>query len=154
MMSEDIQTNEYIEGQTGIVPTVRAEINPVEISDLPTAEYSAEYHTGEVAEKSWKEFQVNAIAFWNSLIRSTVSFFQENRRLLSLLTWVFFVFLGLKIFLASLDVIDDIPLMSFLLKTIGLVYVAQFGWRNLVWASDRQELAGKFDRAKAEFLGS
>jgi CAAD domains of cyanobacterial aminoacyl-tRNA synthetase len=108
----------------------------------------------ELTEESWDSFQAQATDFLASTTQSIVAFFKSNRSLMTKLGWVFLAFLGIRILFAAVGAIDDIPLMSPLLKLIGLISVGQFVWRYLLKASDRQAFVEKIDQVKAEFLGS
>jgi CAAD domains of cyanobacterial aminoacyl-tRNA synthetase len=108
----------------------------------------------ELIEESWDSLQANATNFLADATQSTVTFFKSNRSLMTKLGWVFLAFLGIRVLFAAVGAIDSIPLMSPFLKVAGLIYVSQFVWRYLLRASDRQAFAQKFNRVKAEFLGS
>jgi CAAD domains of cyanobacterial aminoacyl-tRNA synthetase len=108
----------------------------------------------ESIEESWGSFQAKATNFFDSATQSMVTFFRSNQPLMTKLGWIFLAFLGIRILFAAVGAIDSLPLMSPLLKLIGLIYIGQFVWRYLIRASDRQALIQKFDQAKAEFLGN
>lgn len=152
MQGQILQTNEYGD-VTEAIPT---EALPMEVSpmEVPTDAVILSSASSESTEESWEAFRANTAAFWENTTRSATAFFKENRQLFSQLGWLFLGFLGVKILFASLDAIDDVPLMSPLLKLVGLVYVVRFVWRYLVRATDRQQLSQKFDQIKTEFLGS
>jgi CAAD domains of cyanobacterial aminoacyl-tRNA synthetase len=83
-----------------------------------------------------------------------VDFFNTYRQLFVALGVVFLGIISLKLLVSALGAIDDIPLISPLLKIIGLGYVVWFVWRYLVREQDRQELLEAIDRTKAEIFGS
>jgi hypothetical protein len=58
-----------------------------------------------------------------------------------------------KVTLAVLDAIDDIPLLAPLLQLVGIGYTAWFVWRYLWKASTRQELLTEFDSIKTQIFG-
>jgi CAAD domains of cyanobacterial aminoacyl-tRNA synthetase len=146
MTNDIVQTNEY--GEV-IMETGLGEVHSTIEQPLLTAAPT----TTESAEESWGSFQTQATNFFANATQSTVAFFRENRQLLITLGWIFLALLGIRVLFASLDAIDDVPLMSSLLKIIGLVSVVRFVWRYLLRATDRQELTQKVDQAKAELLG-
>lgn len=147
-MTDDIvQTNEYGEA---IMETSLGEV----YSTIEQPLLTAAPPTTESAEESWNSFQTQATNFFANVTQSAVAFFRENRQLLGTLGWIFLALFGIRVLFASLDAIDDVPLMSSFLKIIGLVSVVRFVWRYLVRANDRQELTQKFEQAKAELLGS
>jgi CAAD domains of cyanobacterial aminoacyl-tRNA synthetase len=147
MTNDIMQTNEYGEA---VMETSLGEVHSTIEQPLLTAAPS----TTESAEESWNSFQAQAINFFTNVTQSSVAFFRENRQLLVALGWILLAFLGIKVLFASLDAIDDVPLMSSFLKLVGLVSVTRFVWRYLVRASDRQELTQKIDQVKTELLGN
>lgn len=147
-MTQDIvQTNEY--NEIMMEPSLE-EVPPIIEQPLLTAAPS----TTELAEESLSSFQTEAKRIFADVTQSTVAFFRENQQLLGTLGWILLALLGIRVLFASLDAIDDLPLMSSFLKIIGLVSVVRFVWRYLVRANDRQELTQKIDQAKAELLGN
>lgn len=107
----------------------------------------------DAAEAAWASFQVKANAFLAKAIESTGTFFEQNKQLLSVLGWTLLTLLGIRVVFAALDAIDDIPLVTPVLKLIGLATVAWFIWRYLLRANNRHELAQMFNNAKAELFG-
>ena len=107
----------------------------------------------DAAEAAWASFQVKANAFLARAIQSTGTFFEQNKQLLSVLGWTLLTLLGIRVVFAALDAIDDIPLVTPVLKLIGLATVAWFIWRYLLRANNRHELAQMFNNAKAELFG-
>lgn len=147
MTNDIMQTNEYSEA---MMETSLGEVqSTIEQPLLPAAP-----STDESAEESWKSFQAQATNFFATVTQSTVTFFRENQQLLGTLGWILLSLLGIRVLFASLDAVDDVPLMSSFLKIIGLVSVSRFVWRYLVRASDRQELTQKLSRVKEELLGN
>ncbi|MBW4612341.1 MAG: CAAD domain-containing protein [Desmonostoc vinosum HA7617-LM4] len=57
---------------------------------------------------------------------------------------------SLKILLAIVDAINDIPLVSPIFQLIGVSYVIWFIFRYFLKASTRQELAGEVDSIKKQ----
>lgn len=143
---ETVQTNDYGEAQTEIVPVEATTVTePVMMQDVST---------NESVEESWRAIQAQSAAFFASATASTTAFFKSNRQLLTTLSWVLLALLGLRLLLGALDAFDDIPLVTPILKLIGFVYVVQFTWRYLVRERKRQELVQMLERAKAEMFGS
>ncbi len=61
--------------------------------------------------------------------------------------------IAVKVTLAILDAINDIPLLSPILEIVGLSYTAWFVYRYLWKASNRQELMTEFDALKNQIFG-
>jgi CAAD domains of cyanobacterial aminoacyl-tRNA synthetase len=108
----------------------------------------------ESAEESWEDFQAKVTSFFADLPENATAFFRNNRQPINTLGLILLAFLGVRVLFAVLGAIDDIPLMAFVLKLVGFVYLVQFVWRYLMRASDRQELAQKIETVKADVLGN
>jgi CAAD domains of cyanobacterial aminoacyl-tRNA synthetase len=98
--------------------------------------------------------QTNVSEFFDEAMSSIPAFFNNNQQLLKTLGLILLAVIGLKLTFAGLNAIDDIPLVNPLLKLVGLVYVVRFVWNYLIREQDRQQLAEKFNRTKAEVLGT
>jgi phosphoglycolate phosphatase-like HAD superfamily hydrolase len=122
-------------------------------SMLSDASSNAETAT-DAATQAWQSFQVKANHFLTNATSSIGAFVRNNQSLFGALGWVLLALLGIKVLFTTLDVIDDIPLISPLLKLIGLVYSGWFVWRYLLRAHNRQELAQTIKQAKADLFGS
>jgi hypothetical protein len=59
-----------------------------------------------------------------------------------------------KVTLAVLDAIDDIPLLAPILQLVGIVYSGWFVWRYLLKDENRRELLAEIDALKAQVFGS
>jgi len=81
-------------------------------------------------------------------------FFGEYRRPLITLGLLFGGILAVKITLALLDAVDDIPLLAPILQLVGLGYSAWFIYRYLLKASTRQELGQELGELKDQIVGN
>ena len=126
-----------------------AELPMVSIDPMPMADESLE--NPAVAGQSTS---VEIAAFFKRATSATTEFFNENRSILKTLGWIFLAIIGIKFVLAALGTVDDIPLVTPILKLVGLVSVIRFTWRYLIREHDRQELVKIIDRTKAEVLGN
>lgn len=131
---------------------VKVEIVSVDVpeSDSMIIQYSS---TTETAEEAWRSFQTKTSAFFANAAESLSTFFKNNQSLLINLGWVLLALMGLQLLFTILDAVDNIPLISPILKLVGLIYVSWFVWRYLLRASNRQELGQIIDRTKSELLG-
>jgi hypothetical protein len=80
-------------------------------------------------------------------------FFSDNQKPLVTLGLILAGFVTVKVTLAVLDAIDDIPLLAPLLQLIGICYTAWFVYRYLWKASSRQELVAEIDAIKSQIFG-
>ncbi|HEY9626945.1 MAG TPA: CAAD domain-containing protein [Coleofasciculaceae cyanobacterium] len=151
MTNETVQINEFSEVVTGEVSEdVLADTETLTTYDMR----EPDAFTTESTEEVWQSIQIKIVDFFGNAASYTTAFFKTNRRTLITLGWIFLAFLGAKILFTALDTIDDIPLVTPLLKLVGLVSVTRFVWRYLIRERNRQELAEALNRAKAEVLGS
>ena len=61
--------------------------------------------------------------------------------------------IAIDLLFAGLNAIDGLPLVTPILKLVGLYYVGQFIWRYLIREHDRRELMESVKRTKSEILG-
>ena len=80
-------------------------------------------------------------------------FFADYKQPLITLGIFLAAIITVKVTLAILDAINDIPLLAPLLELVGLGYTAWFVWRYLWKASNREELAQEFEALKKQILG-
>jgi CAAD domains of cyanobacterial aminoacyl-tRNA synthetase len=109
--------------------------------------------TIDAAQETWDTVRAKAPGLFDELLSAIPAFFQTNRQLLINLGVFFLALVAAKLLFAGLDAIDDLPLVTPLLKTVGLVYVVKFIWNDLVRDQERQKLVEKFNKTKAEVLG-
>lgn len=80
-------------------------------------------------------------------------FFGEYKRPIVTVSLVIGALIAVKLLLAILDAINDIPLLSPLFELIGMGYSAWFIYRYVWRAENRQELATDFNALKEQVLG-
>ncbi|MCY7369037.1 MAG: CAAD domain-containing protein [Chamaesiphon sp.] len=100
-----------------------------------------------------QSIQSELTAFVENVTATTTELFKNNRQLFITLGWLVLAILGIKIVFATLGIIDDIPLVTPIIKLVGLVSVVRFAWRYLIREHDRKELVEIIDRTKVEVLG-
>jgi hypothetical protein len=92
-------------------------------------------------------------AFLAELPEFLADFFGEYKRPLITVGLIIAAFIAVKLVLAILGAINDIPLLSPLFELIGMGYAAWFVYRYLWKASNRKELAADFNALKEQVLG-
>jgi CAAD domains of cyanobacterial aminoacyl-tRNA synthetase len=106
--------------------------------------------SGTEAWREWVEPVMDVLAKIPDYI---AQFFSDYRQ--PLLTVGLFV-LGIvtvKITLAVLDAIDDVPLLAPVLEIVGIGYTAWFVWRYLWKAENRRELLAEIEAIKTQIFG-
>ena len=128
---------------------------PAILGDIPAAEpmINNKQSTVESAEELWVTIQTRTTGFFEEATSTIAIFFKNNQQLLTILGVAFIAILGFKLMFAGLNAIDDIPLVTPLLKLIGLVSVVRFVWRYLIREQDRHELVENLNRTKAQVFG-
>lgn len=104
-------------------------------------------------EEQWQRIGRQISVFLAKLPEYIGRFYQEYK--LPILSFALLV-IGvtfLRIFLAVLSAINDIPLVSPSLQLIGLSYTTWFTFRYLLKDSTRQELAAEIRLIKKQILG-
>jgi CAAD domains of cyanobacterial aminoacyl-tRNA synthetase len=108
----------------------------------------------ESAKEIWQSLQSNNAEFLTNAKSSVTDYYQNNRQLFNWLGLTILAFVSLKLLFAGLNAVDSIPLMSPILKVVGLFYTVRFVSRYVIREQDRQELMQAIDRTKAEIFGS
>lgn len=119
-----------------------------------TADIDTAYTSTNEMPAAWEWSQFNTTELLTNTKLFVKELYQNNRGILTTIGLVYVAFLGVRLLFAALNAIDDIPLVSPILKLVGLIYAASFAWNHLVKEHDRQELVETFNRTKAEILGS
>ncbi len=168
MTLEIIKTDAY--GNTvQTIPTLETpnppEPNPPEPNPAPVAGAtesaqelgdrleSATESATDSAQELWVSIQTKNKAFFENYSSYISKFFKDNQQLLTTLGLIYLGIIGIKLLFAGLSAIDSLPLVTPILKLVGLFYVGRFIWRYLIREHDRQELMASIEHTKAEILG-
>ncbi len=111
---------------------------------LPSAEQSGE---------QFKQISEKISAFLAGLPEYLSDFFGEYRRPLITLGLIFGGIVTVKMTLALLDAVDDIPLLAPLFEMVGFGYTIWFVYRYLLKAENRQELGKEVENLKGQIVG-
>jgi len=104
-------------------------------------------------DKAWQDYVEPVFDVLGKIPESLGSFFSDYQRPLITLGLILGAIVTVKITLAVLDAIDDIPLLGPISQLIGLGYSIWFIYRYLWKASNRQELAQELDALKDQIFG-
>ncbi|HEY9673310.1 MAG TPA: CAAD domain-containing protein [Waterburya sp.] len=142
MTSEMTKTEETVES-TAEIPLVESKTEEkLVVIQTPKAQSSN--------QEQWRQFGEKTSVLITDLQNSAGEFFENYKPLLGSLAWIFAILVSVKLTLALLDAINDIPLLDVSLELIGLGYVVWFIYRYLLTASSRQELSGEFNNLKKQ----
>lgn len=81
------------------------------------------------------------------------AFYSENKELVNTIGLFILAGVGVKLTLAILDAVNDIPLLAPLMEIIGLGYTIWFVYRYVWKAESRVELKQEFDGLKKQVMG-
>jgi CAAD domains of cyanobacterial aminoacyl-tRNA synthetase len=112
----------------------------------------ASYSSPETNEQ-WKEVGEKVSAFLADLPDYLTEFFGEYRRPIITVSLVIASIIAVKLLLAILGAINDVPLLSPLFELVGMSYSAWFVYRYVLKESTRKELGEGFDALKEQVLG-
>ncbi len=123
-------------------------IPDVEASTTPATETAS----GETVEQM-KRVTAQVVDKLGYLDKYFGEFFREYKRPLIALGLFFGLFLAIKLTLAVLEAINDVPVLAPMFELIGLLYSGWFVYRYLYKASNRSELASEMNALKEQVLG-
>lgn len=104
-------------------------------------------------QNQWQEISKAITEFGERFPENLEKIFNAYKQPLIALGWVFLTFVLVKVILAILSAINDIPLAQPLFELIGIAYSTWFTFRYLLKTSTREELAAEIDLIKKQFLG-
>ena len=102
----------------------------------------------------WQQYGEQVATFLQALPSYVTRFFSENKGPLGTIGLIVLALVSVKLVLALLDAIDDIPLIAPTLELIGLGYTGWFVYRYLLTAENRRELSEEINTIKNQVLGT
>ncbi|MGK7879120.1 MAG: CAAD domain-containing protein [Crocosphaera sp.] len=106
-----------------------------------------------MGEQPWQEWLDPIVDILAKVPDYAGQFFSEYQKPLTTVGLLLLSIISVKIVVAVLGAIDDIPLLAPLMEMVGLGYSAWFVWRYLWRASNRKELLTEFDALKNQVFG-
>ncbi len=128
--------------------------NVVEINNGGTKLLLPQASSTESSKAQVQQYWDQIAGFLQALPSYVTRFFAENRGPLGTIGLIVLALVTVKLILALLDAIDDIPLVAPTLELIGLSYTAWFIYRYLLTATNRQELSAQINSLKARVMGT
>ena len=108
----------------------------------------------EPANTQWQQYADQVSNFLGTMPSYIGRFYEQNKQAVWVVGGIIGALVTVKLTLALLDAIDDIPLIAPSLQLIGLGYTIWFVYRYLLKAETRQELAQEINVIKAQVLGT
>ena len=104
-------------------------------------------------DQAWQEWVQPVSEFLSKLPDYVGGFFQSYQQPLITLALLLSGVITVKVTLAVLDAINDIPLLAPIFELVGIGYTAWFVYRYLLKVQNRQELASQFESLKGQVVG-
>ena len=100
-----------------------------------------------------QQIKKQVISILSELPAYVSNFFQEYQKALITIGLIAAGGITIKVTLAVLDSLNDIPLLSTTFELVGMGYTGWFVYRYLLRASNRQELSSEIESLKEDILG-
>lgn len=142
-MDANLQQSEYANSTPQNMAAIEGS-NPQNLPMLPPA---------TEPENELQIYAQKAADFLANLPEYLGSFFNQYKQPIINVGLFVAAILAVKIFLAVLDALNDIPLLSPFFELVGMGYAAWFTSRYLLKSSTRQELAGDIESFKQDLFG-
>ncbi|MEH2382670.1 MAG: CAAD domain-containing protein [Nostoc sp.] len=105
------------------------------------------------SQDEWLKYGEQISSFLATLPEYLGSFFNQYKQPLVTVGLIVGSIVGVKVLLAILDALNDIPLVAPTFELIGIGYSAWFVYRYLLKASTRKELTGEITVLKSQVVG-
>ncbi|OCR00538.1 hypothetical protein BCD67_11155 [Oscillatoriales cyanobacterium USR001] len=120
---------------------------PGAIAILDSAEESAE------SQVQLKDIVDQVVTIFSELPMYVVSLFQNYQKPIITIGLIVAAGITLKVTLAVIDTLNDVPLLSPIFELVGMGYTGWFVYRYLFRAASRQELSSEITALKEQVLG-
>ncbi|MGB3512753.1 MAG: CAAD domain-containing protein [Microcoleaceae cyanobacterium] len=105
-------------------------------------------HTGQL--QKIKQQLLNILSNFPDYISQ---FYQQYKSQLTVVGLIIVTILTLRLIIGLLEVLEEMPILSFTFELVGIGYTVWFVYRYLLGKSKRKELLEKIQEIKAEILG-
>jgi hypothetical protein len=105
------------------------------------------------SQDEWLKYGEQVSTFLATLPEYLGSFFNQYKQPLVTIGLIVGSIVGVKVLLAILDALNDIPLVAPTFELIGIGYSAWFVYRYLLKASTRKELTSEITTLKSQVVG-
>ncbi|HAX80380.1 MAG TPA: hypothetical protein DCY88_32235 [Cyanobacteria bacterium UBA11372] len=129
-------------------PKVEVTVETVDNAPLATVPPTSE------SENQFQEYVDLVLSYLSKLPDYMGDFFGEYQKPLLTVGLIVAAFVTVKVTLAVLDALNDIPLLSPFFELVGMGYAGWFVYRYLLRASTRKELSEELKGLKNQVLGN
>jgi hypothetical protein len=109
--------------------------------------------SSDASSEQWREIADKTYNVLSTLPELLGKFFSEQQKPLVVAGLIFGSIVSVKLTLAVLSAINEVPLLEPTFELIGLGYSAWFIYRYLLKASNRSELGEEFNKVKDQIVG-
>lgn len=141
-MESQLQQPEYVDTTS---PDAIAPSDTAPLAKLPPAAQS---------EEQWRRIGAQVSAFLAELPDYLGRFFNEYKQPIITIALILAAIISVKVVLAVINALNDIPLLSPTFELVGIGYSVWFVNRYLLKASNRQELSQEIQALKEQVVGS
>lgn len=106
------------------------------------------------SDSQWQQVGSQVSEFLAKMPNLIGKFWADYKDPIISLGLIFAAIITVKVVLAVIDALNDIPLLAPTFELIGIAYSAWFVNRFLLKASDRQDLAQEIEKLKQQVVGS
>lgn len=142
-MEAQMQNQEYADTTSTEATTTQINNQSGTLAKLPPASDSQE----------WQQYGAQVSQFLADLPDYLGKFFNSYKQPIISLGLIFAAIIAVKVVLAVLDALNDIPLLAPTFELVGIGYSTWFVYRYLLKASTREELADEIQSIKGDFVG-
>ena len=141
-MESQVQQTEYADATS---PEALPPASPAPLAKLPPSLQS---------EDQWRRIGTQVSSFLAELPEYLGQFFNEYKQPITTIALILASIISVKVVLAVLEALNDIPLLSPTFELVGIGYSVWFVNRYLLKASNRQELSQELQGLKKQVVGS
>ncbi|MCS6813413.1 MAG: CAAD domain-containing protein [Cyanobacteria bacterium] len=143
MMESDQKPADYMDPATS-EQKVEIVDNVTALTKMPSPDQSGD---------QVQQIKAKLLEFVSGLQSFVGEFFEEYRQILVLVALLVGGGISLKLLLAVLGAINEVPLLNPIFELIGIGYTVWFVYRYLLRAESRQELGNEINALKHQILG-
>jgi glutamyl-tRNA synthetase len=131
-------------------PSVNVSVE--EPGPIASVSESGSSQTSTGSEDQFEQLKEQVLSILSELPVYLSNFFGEYQKPIITVTLILATLVTVKVTLAVIDALNDIPLLAPTFELIGMGYTAWFVYRYLLRASNRQELVAELDSFKEQIF--
>jgi hypothetical protein len=132
---------------------INSETKVAEVPELPESSVSTEPSGDHEINQQVQQILDKVSGLLANLPDYVTDFFKEYKRPLVTVGLILAAFISVKLLLAILSAINEVPLLAPTFELVGLGYSSWFVYRFLLKDANRQELTESFTAVKDQVLG-